>query len=107
MAKNFKIIVHRNSKNIHFRLMGDFDGSSAYELLRALKSHGSVGKVFIHTNCLIHIDPVGRSVFQNSLDFPNGQRSLIIFTGDKASQLDPKSHTFFEHVITKTIPGTK
>ena len=95
MAKNFKIAVHRNNENIHFRLMGEFDGSSACELLRALKSQWSAGKAFIHTNYLTHIDPFGRSVFQSNLDVTSRQRPLIIFTGDKASQLDPEKPYVF------------
>ena len=39
MASNFKIFIHRNDDNLHLRLMGDFDGSSAFELINALKAH--------------------------------------------------------------------
>jgi hypothetical protein len=40
MASNFKILVHRNSENLHLKLTGDFDGTSAQKLLNALlRSH--------------------------------------------------------------------
>jgi len=39
MALNFKIICHKNSENLHLKLMGDFDGSSAYELINTLKKY--------------------------------------------------------------------
>ncbi|MDY6881595.1 MAG: hypothetical protein V2J25_05335 [Desulfatiglans sp.] len=90
MAKNFKMIVHRNSESVHFRLIGDFDGSSACELLSAIQRHEKAAKVFIHTNCLKSVDPFGQNVFQNNLECKKDPRSLVIFTGDNASQLDPK-----------------
>jgi hypothetical protein len=37
MAENFQILVRRNSENLHLKLMGDFDGISAYELIDTLK----------------------------------------------------------------------
>ena len=46
MASNFTISVHRNSDQLDLRLMGDFDGTSACELLNALEKNGdSVGNM--------------------------------------------------------------
>jgi len=39
MAANFRILVHRNKKNFHLKLSGDFDGTSAYELINILKKN--------------------------------------------------------------------
>ena len=53
MASNFKIFVHRNNDSLHLKLMGDFDGSSACELISVLKkSAKGVFRVIIHTNSL-------------------------------------------------------
>ena len=38
MASSFRIVMHENSENLHLRLIGDFDGSSAFELLDILKN---------------------------------------------------------------------
>jgi hypothetical protein len=47
MAASFRIVMHQNSGNLHLRLMGDFDGSSAFELLELLKQKAqTVQKVF-------------------------------------------------------------
>lgn len=35
MAANFRISTHRNSENLHLKLYGDFDGTSAHELINA------------------------------------------------------------------------
>jgi len=91
MAANFRISVHRNSDNLHLKLMGDFDGSSACELLNVLKkSAAGVYRVIIHTNCLKSIHPFGRDMLQESLrhlkDFP----VRILFTGENASQIAPE-----------------
>ncbi len=96
MASNLKISVHKNSKNIHLKLAGDFDGFSAYELLNALKRYcrGASG-AFIHTSSLKQIHPFGRDVFQSNLDMLNGKCVPLVFTGDNAHQLDPEGSKFF------------
>jgi len=95
MAANFKIFVHRNSENTHLKLAGDFDGSSAYELLNTLKRYcrGTSG-AYIHTSCLRQIHPFGRDVFQSNLDMLNGKCVPLVFTGDNAHQLAPEGSKF-------------
>jgi hypothetical protein len=39
MATNFKISSHRTESKLHLNLAGDFDGSSAFELLNMLKDN--------------------------------------------------------------------
>jgi len=91
MAANFRISVHRNSDNLHLKLMGDFDGSSACELLNVLKkSAAGVYRVIIHTNCLKNIYPFGRDTFQESLRQRKDYPVRILFTGENASQIAPE-----------------
>jgi hypothetical protein len=91
MAANFRIFVHRNSDNLHLKLMGDFDGSSAWEVLNMLKkTAGGVCRVIIHTGCLKHIDPFGRDTFQENLRHLKTATVPILFTGENASQIAPK-----------------
>ncbi|MCP4109539.1 MAG: hypothetical protein GY749_29130 [Desulfobacteraceae bacterium] len=53
MASNFRICSHRNSDKLYLNLVGDFDGSSAYELLNLLKEKSdSVNEIYIDTNSL-------------------------------------------------------
>ena len=90
MAINFNISIHRNSDNLHLKLMGDFDGSSACELINVLKANAhSASMVFIHTNRLNQIHPFGRHVFCNNLNNIGGQSLKFVFKGEKASQLEP------------------
>lgn len=57
MAARFRISIHRNSENLHLKLMGDFDGTSAHELLNVLKRYSTrTARIFIHTRaCVIYI----------------------------------------------------
>ncbi len=91
MAPNFKILIHSNCDNLHLKLMGEFDGSSAHELINVLKRHcRRTSRVFIHTSALKHIHPFGQNVFQNNLDVVYGQSLPLVFTGENAAQLAPK-----------------
>jgi len=86
MALNFRVIHHRTNNNLHLKLRGDFDGSSAYELVNILKNCDNAGKIFVHTNYLNTIYPFGLRVFQNNLRKPSGQ---IIFIGKNRSKISP------------------
>jgi hypothetical protein len=91
MSANFRISMHRNSENLHLKLMGDFDGSSACELLNVLRKNSNDPlRVFVHTNCLKTIYPFGREVFRRNISALNGQRTSITFTGDNAGQIAPE-----------------
>jgi anti-anti-sigma regulatory factor len=85
MAIGFQILTHRNGGSLHLKLRGDFDGSSAHELLNTIKRfEGSVGRIFIHTAELKDIHPFGRGVFHNHLSEINPETSLL-FTGEHSS----------------------
>lgn len=104
MATNFRISAHRNSENLHLKLMGDFDGISAHELLGLLKRYSNrTLKAFIHTSCLGNIHPFGLNVFHNHLDVLKGKSLELVFTGENASQLTPEKPMLFDLIIS-TIP---
>ena len=46
MASNFSIFFHRNSDNLYLKLMGDFDGSSAHQLINILKEQTETSTKF-------------------------------------------------------------
>jgi hypothetical protein len=67
MALNFKILNYQNNNNLHLKLVGDFDGSSAFELIHALKERSpKVEKIIVHTDGLSSIHPFGLCVFQKN-----------------------------------------
>ena len=90
MAHNFKISIHQNIDNLCIRLTGDFDGSSAFELLNTLRQNINGSKcILIDTNRLKEVYPYGREVFYNNFFRIKEQRKRIQFVGSKALNLPP------------------
>jgi anti-anti-sigma regulatory factor len=91
MASNFGIDVDRNSDGIGMKLAGDFDGTSAYELIYAIKKlPEETQKLCIYTNNLKTIHPFGLDIFHKFIRSLNRQSAKIVFTGNNASQLSPR-----------------
>jgi lysyl-tRNA synthetase class II len=94
MAANFKISVHRSSESLHLKLMGDFDGSSACELINVVKKNANGNcRVFIHTNCLKSIHPFDSVTFRQNLSEMKRRSFHILFTGEHASEIAPEKNS--------------
>jgi len=92
MAANFRIVVNRARGNLHLRLAGDFDGSSALDLIRVLTEEcGSANRVIIHTNGLREVHPFGKAVFQRQLPPAGKINPSIVFIGKHAEDIAPHS----------------
>jgi hypothetical protein len=88
MAANFQIYSFKTKDNLHLKLVGDFDGSSAYELIYALKKHSKgFYEIFIDTNDLNIIHPFGREVFQKKLGALKNQFHGITFIGRNGHEI--------------------
>jgi anti-anti-sigma regulatory factor len=89
MASNFNIYILKTRENLHLRLTGDFDGSSAYELINKISEYGnSFYKIFIDINDLNSIHPFGREVFKKRLgSFKNNLHKITI--------IDSNGHEIF------------
>jgi hypothetical protein len=72
--------------------LGDFDGSSAYQLINALQKHSAGAfSVFIHTSNLKQVYPFGRDTFKTNLHSLNHKFfGSLIFTGEHASEIAPE-----------------
>ncbi|MBN2033102.1 MAG: hypothetical protein JW836_07485 [Deltaproteobacteria bacterium] len=85
MACNFKIVVRRNSGSLHLDLAGDFDGSSAFELLNTLNDNiNGASRIIVQTESLKGIHPFGSRVLESHLRGLKRRGFEILFTGDKA-----------------------
>jgi anti-anti-sigma regulatory factor len=94
MATNFRISAHRNGEDLHLKLVGDFDGTSAHELLDVLRKRADhASRVFIHTGSLRDIYPFGLNVFHANLDVLKGRSVRFVFTGENAPQFEPMGST--------------
>ncbi len=94
MANNFKILVHKSETSVHLKLMGDFDDSSAMELIETLR-HAMLGasRIFIHTNGLREIYPFGKNVLEKNVGSMNIQTVPLFFTGENAYRVAPDGCT--------------
>ena len=90
MASNFGITIDRNSDGFSLKLAGDFDATSAYELVYAIKKLPfGISRLYICTNGLKTINPLGLDIFHKFMRSLNGQSAKIVFTGNHASELIP------------------
>jgi hypothetical protein len=90
MANNFKMNFHRTDDNLFICLIGDFDGSSAFELLNALSENLNNTKyILIDTKKLQEVYPFGRDVFYHNFLKMKTQRNRIRFIGPVALQMAP------------------
>ena len=88
MAINFKMFQLKSKNSVHITLDGDFDGTSAHELINALKSCGpDVNQVFINTNGLKSVHPFGQVVLQRNLSGLCGSGRNVVFIGDHGRRL--------------------
>ncbi len=86
MAANFDIVAGRSGDVPVLRVEGDFDATSAHELIYAIKKlpTGSP-KINIQTDGLKTIYPFGLDVFQKYLRTLNGYCPKLDFIGRNAS----------------------
>jgi anti-anti-sigma regulatory factor len=90
MATNFHMFSYENKDGLHLNLEGNFDGTSACELLAILKKHENCFyQIFIDTNNLKTIDPFGKEVFQKKLSTFKQQSSHLVFIGENERKISP------------------
>lgn len=89
MASNFHMFSYETGNSLHLKLEGDFDGTSAYELLETLKKGNGFYQIFIETNDLKTIYAFGREVFQRKLGIFKQQSSHLIFIGENGRKISP------------------
>ena len=87
MASNFKFFSYPTRDSLHLKLFGDFDGSSAKELINALVDYGTdFFQIFIDTNNLRTIYTFGKNVLQKNFGDLEKLSSLI-FIGENERHL--------------------
>ena len=92
MASNFGIRISEKNDGFILKLDGDFDITSAYELIYAIKKlPGDTVKIHVNTNGLKKIHPSGLDVLSGYINSLDDLSARIYFVGHNASQL------FFEN----------
>ena len=91
MANNFKFLSNRIRDEIRLKLYGDFDGSSAFELINVLKNNrNGSNQIFIDTNNLNSIHPFGMGVFKRNISTLDINKNDIIITGKHRFSLEQR-----------------
>ena len=83
MAKNFRMLSDENKNlSVRIQLQGDFDGTSAHELVNMLGTYSrSSPKVAIDTEGLKSINSFGLNVFSIRMRLMRKSHTGIVFTG--------------------------
>jgi hypothetical protein len=91
MATNFKMNIQRTLDKLTIHLTGDFDGSSAWELINAIRENRSNSKsIQIDTGELKTVYPFGREVFNKNIFLNlNDERIRVKFSGPNAVRIAP------------------
>jgi hypothetical protein len=83
MASNFHIFQKQTKDTLHLKLDGDFDGSSALELIHTIEEYGiGFRQILVDTDDLRTIHPFGRTVFQKNLGRFNKKWNRLVFIGE-------------------------
>ena len=90
MAHNFRMNIHRRIDKLTIRLAGDFDGSSAWELINTIRENLNNFKfIQIDTGELKMVYPFGREVLRNYMFNAKNTRIRMQFSGPNALQIAP------------------
>jgi len=82
MASNFHVFSYETRETLHLRLSGDFDGTSAFQLLETLKKQkAGFDQIFIDVNNLKTIYPFALEVFQKEINSYDQKTDNFIFLG--------------------------
>ncbi len=105
MAEDFQILVHKDERTLHLKLMGDLDENSARKVLKLIKGkRHSTSRVFVHTNSLHRIHSGARRVFQENSDSMELKSIPVLFTGEKADKLAPNGKIVNSRPDSSLIP---
>ena len=91
MASNFRISANKIGDNLHLKLTGEFDGSSAMKLMNMLKKCGKqYHSIIVHTSGLNSINIFGQEVFRSNFSELNAIRHRLRFTGEHSDYFQPE-----------------
>lgn len=93
MSANFRMKLKKQKHNLHIKLSGDFDGSSACELLNQLNENPAKDVcIFIDTNGLRDITPFGCLMFRDRINTRRLPSNRLFFEGAPGLELAPDGY---------------
>jgi hypothetical protein len=87
MASNFHIFRYTTTESLHLKLIGDFNGGSASELINVLANNkDKYFQIFIDTSELSAIHSFGKEVISTHMPEFNHSDTIIQFVGKNIGQ---------------------
>ena len=87
MAANFQILSYKTRDSLHLKLNGDFDGTSAYELINTIKDNGTnFYQICIYIYYRNTVQAIVQHVLQKNFGDLN-KLSNLIFIGENERYL--------------------
>ena len=84
MALNFEIATDKISDGYSLKLSGEFDATSAYELVYAIKKLAdNPVRIYVNTSKLRKIHPFGLEVFNRAMRFSGRKSAQVVFRGNQ------------------------
>ena len=88
MASDFHMGIRWCDQDLHLDLKGEFDGSAARQLLYFMRQYCmEADTVYIHTEALTSIKPLGLHLFCYCMGELGKQSERFVITGEKAGRL--------------------
>jgi anti-anti-sigma regulatory factor len=89
MARKFNIYSFKTRDSLHLKLAGDFDGSSAHELINVLLDHSrDCFDIFIDTDGLKSVHPFGIEVFKKNMGATKLTIKNLVFIGSNGNKIE-------------------
>ena len=104
MSTDFQMHYRHNKTNLHVRVKGTFDGTSAHELLNLFQREYRGGNVFVDTAALGEIMPFGKNILQSRLCQTPVQAASLFFKGEKGFAVAPSGSRVLLVKQDKTAP---
>jgi anti-anti-sigma regulatory factor len=87
MAQNFSIFSHKTTDSLHLKLVGEFDSSSASELINVIEhNQDKYYQIFIDTSELQAIHSFGKEVLQSRMSEISNRDTILKFIGKNIVQ---------------------
>ncbi|MEH0021094.1 MAG: hypothetical protein V6Z89_15685 [Desulfobacter sp.] len=95
MKSNFHLDARKTNQELHIKLHGVFDGSSAFELIEVIQEGDKQGlSIFVDTSPLKKAYPFGKAILDTHLP-KNVLRAKLHFSGFWAEGLLPQGCVLF------------
>ena len=84
MALNFDIETDKIGDGFSLELRGEFDATSAYELVYAIKKLADKPvRIYVNTSKLKKVHPFGLEVFNRAMRFSERNPAYVVFEGNQ------------------------